>query len=63
MSGYRWRGWTPRHEALRRWANAQWEHDQRSRAQATRRGRVAPEVPSPASGTTQPTHPNQEATP
>lgn len=41
MSGYRWRGSTPRHEATRRWADAQWEHDQRRDGQARRQERVA----------------------
>ena len=53
MSGYHWRGHTRRHEAFRRWADAQWEHDQRVHAQSHRRGRAAPEAPSPAAGAAQ----------
>ena len=37
MSGYRWRGTTLRHQAQRQWADAQWEHDQRCKAQRQRR--------------------------
>src|SRR5438552_5921981 len=61
VNGYRWRGQTPRHEAARQWADAQWEHDQRVKAQALRRGRAAPEAPSPASGAAQAIQPRGEA--
>ena len=50
MSGYRWRGHTRRCEAYRRWADAQWEHDQRCAAQRNRQDRAAPEAASPAAG-------------
>ena len=49
MSGYHWRGHTPRCQAARRWADAQWEHDQRVTAQQGRR-KAAPEPPSPGAG-------------
>ena len=35
---YRWRGWTPRHEALRQWADAQWQRDQHAEGQRRWRG-------------------------
>ena len=52
VSGYRWRGTTRRCQAYRRWADAQWEHDQRVTAQRGRRGRAVVDVPSPVPTTT-----------
>jgi hypothetical protein len=48
MGGYHWHGHTRRHTAYRRWADAQWEHDQRCRAQRGRKGRAVVDIPAPA---------------
>ena len=51
VSGYRWRGWTPRHEALRQWAAPNGSRPARRRAAPVRRG-VQPRAGTPASSPT-----------